>query len=107
MERALAASDLKAWAAADEAFHRSLAEHCGNRRLSDLVMTVWDQAHRARMFTLSLRPPPVRSTQEHRAILDAILAGHADAARELYRAHRERGGAELMSIIERHGFSRL
>lgn len=107
MECALGASDLKAWARGDEAFHRSLAEHCGNRRLSDLIMTVWDQSHRARMFTLSLRPPPVRSTQEHRAILDAILAGHADTARELYRAHRQRGGAELMSIIERHGFSRL
>jgi DNA-binding GntR family transcriptional regulator len=92
MEGALHASDLKAWAAADEAFHRSLAEHCGNRRLSDLIMTVWDQSHRARMFTLSLRPPPLQSTREHRVILDAILAGEADSARELYRAHRRRAG---------------
>jgi DNA-binding GntR family transcriptional regulator len=107
MERALEASNLKAWAVADEAFHRDLAVRCGNRRLSDMIMTVWDQSHRARMFTLSLRPLPVQSTREHRAILDAILAGEPSAARELYRAHRRRGGAELMSIIEMHGFNRL
>ncbi len=107
MERALDAPDLKAWATADEAFHRNLAARCGNRRLFDMIMTVWDQSHRARMFTLSLRPLPVQSTREHRAILGAILAGECDAARVLYRAHRRRCGAELMSILEMHGFNRL
>lgn len=106
IERALHASDLLAWAAADEAYHRSLAEHCGNRRLTGMIITVWDQSHRARMFTLKLRPPPVQSTREHRAILDAILGGEADSARQLYRKHCERGGAELMSIIETHGFDK-
>jgi DNA-binding GntR family transcriptional regulator len=72
-----------------------------------MIMTVWNQSHRARMFTLSLRPLPRQSTREHRAILKAILAGKGDKARELYRAHRERGGLELMSIIEAHGFQRL
>jgi DNA-binding GntR family transcriptional regulator len=107
MGEALERPDLRAWAAADAAFHRSLAEHCGNARLADMIMTVWDQSHRARMFTLSLRPLPRQSTREHRAILKAILAGKGDRARELYRAHRQRGGHELMSIIEAHGFQRL
>ena len=107
MEQALEAADLRAWAAADAHFHRSLANHCGNARLAEMIMTVWDQSHRARMFTLSLRPLPRQSTREHRAILKAILAGKGDKARELYRAHRERGGLELMSIIEAHGFQRL
>jgi DNA-binding GntR family transcriptional regulator len=107
MEAALAAGDLGAWAAADEAFHLDLARGCGNRRLGDMILTVWDQSHRARMFTLSLRPTPFESTREHRDILAAILAGEADKARELYHAHRRRGGAELMAIIEKHGFSRL
>jgi hypothetical protein len=31
-----------------------------------MIMTVWDQAHRARMFTLRLRPVPYRSTEDHR-----------------------------------------
>ncbi|MEN5083016.1 GntR family transcriptional regulator [Bosea sp. TWI1241] len=109
MEAALAgpAPDLAAWAAADERFHINLARLCGNRRLAAMIMTVWDQAHRARMFTLSLRPLPLRSTAEHRAVLDAILGGDGETARDLYVAHRRRGGAELTAIIERHGIQRL
>ncbi|WP_046866830.1 GntR family transcriptional regulator [Microvirga massiliensis] len=109
MERSLEGSkpDLKAWAAADESFHTGVAQLCPNRRLSAMIMTVSDQSHRARLFTLTLRPLPLRSTQEHRAVVDAMLAGDADRARELYVAHRRRGRDELMALIERHGFQRL
>ena len=109
MERAVQADppDLMAWAAADELFHASLAAQCGNRRLAAMIMMVWEQAHRARMFTLRLRPVPHRSTAEHRAVLDAVAAGDVTRARTLYEAHRRRGGEELMAIIERHGLRRL
>ncbi len=109
MEKALEGSqpDLVAWAMADERFHMSLAKLCGNRRLAAMILTVWDQAHRARMFTLSLRPLPLQSTAEHRAVVDAILAGDGERARDLYFAHRKRGGQELTTIIERHGIQRL
>jgi DNA-binding GntR family transcriptional regulator len=109
MAAALLASppDLQGWAAADESFHTQLAELCGNKRIAAMIMMVWDQAHRARMFTLTLRPPPQRSTEEHRAVVDAILAGDPERSRDLYIAHRRRGGDELMSIIERHGLQRL
>jgi len=99
--------DLSAWAAADEQFHVNLAHLCGNKRLAAMIMTVWDQAHRARMFTLTLRPLPLKSTAEHRAVVDAILAGDGEQARDLYFAHRKRGGSELTAIIERHGIQRL
>jgi DNA-binding GntR family transcriptional regulator len=107
MEAAIAAEDRPAWAAADEAFHRGLAELCGNRRLAAMAMQVWDQSHRARMFTLAMRPLPARSTAEHRATLEAIRAGDADGAREIYRRHRQRGGAELIALIERSGLAWL
>ena len=99
--------DLQAWAAADEAFHLNLARLCGNKRLAAMIMQVWDQAHRARMFTLSLRPLPLQSTAEHRAVVEAILSGDGERARDIYHAHRKRGGSELTTIIERHGIQRL
>ncbi|WP_239451476.1 GntR family transcriptional regulator [Elioraea rosea] len=107
MEAALANEDRPAWAKADEAFHSGLVDLCGNRRLAAMVMQVWDQAHRARMLTLNLRPLPAASTAEHRAIMVAIAAGDGDSARELYRLHRRRGGTELMSLIERSGLAWL
>lgn len=107
MAAALAAEDRRAWAAADEAFHRGLVELCGNTRLASMVMQVWDQSHRARMFTLNMRPLPEASTAEHRAIMKAIAAGDADGARETYRLHRRRGGAELIALIERSGLAWL
>jgi DNA-binding GntR family transcriptional regulator len=107
MEAAIARDDRDGWAKADERFHLALLDLCGNRRLAAMVMTMWDQAHRARMFTLKLRPLPVASTREHRVALEAILAGDAARARALYHTHRRRGGDELLSLIERYGLSRL
>jgi DNA-binding GntR family transcriptional regulator len=107
MEAALAAGDRPAWAAADEAFHRDLLALCGNRRLAAMVMQLWDQSHRARMLTLNLRPLPAASTAEHRAITDAIAAGDGDRARETFRLHRRRGGAEMIALIERSGLAWL
>lgn len=107
MEAALARDDLDGWAEADERFHRTLLEECGNRRLARMASTVWDQAHRARMVTLRLRPKPVDSTADHRAVVEAIRRHDADAARELHRAHRRRGMAMLLGILESYRLTRL
>lgn len=99
MQEALAADDLDAWARADERFHRHLVALSGNRRLGEVVANFWDRAHRARMVTLRMRPRPVNSTREHRAVVKAIRRGDAQAAHELHRAHRERGAVELTAIL--------
>ncbi len=61
MDKALKAENLDAWAAADERFHAQLVELAGNRQLQATVLNYWDRAHRARLFTLRLRPAPVNS----------------------------------------------
>jgi DNA-binding GntR family transcriptional regulator len=101
MGRALEANDLDAWAAADEDFHRRLIELSGNRQLADTVLNYWDRAHRARMFSLRLRPAPVNSTKEHMAMLQQLREGDAAGASRVFRAHRERASAELLAIFER------
>jgi DNA-binding GntR family transcriptional regulator len=101
MAASLKADDLERWAAADERYHRHLIALAGNRLLAEAVQRLWDRAHRARMVTLRLRPHPVHSTAEHLAIVEAIRAGDAPLAARLYRAHRERGSAELLAILEK------
>lgn len=107
MEKALRRDDLDAWAEADERFHRRLLEMCGNPKLARIVFNYWDRAHRARMVTLRMRPRPVNSTREHRAIVQAIRRGDAAAAGALFRAHRERASLELTDLLQRHRMSQL
>lgn len=102
MSRALKADDLDAWAAADERFHDGLVDLCGNRTLKDAVARLNDRAHRARMFTLRLRPKPVNSTREHTALLESIRAGDAQGAVQVNRQHRERASSELLTIFEHY-----
>jgi DNA-binding GntR family transcriptional regulator len=101
MDAALARDDLEAWAAADEKFHFDLIELSGNRQLKQTVLNYWDRAHRARMFSLRLRPKPVTSTQEHRELLERLLAGDVDGAVLVNRNHRQRANRELLAIFER------
>lgn len=107
MTRALKADDLDAWARADERFHQGLVELAGNKTLMDAVQRVGDRVHRARMFTLRLRPKPIRSTQEHTALLDRIRAGDAAGAIAVNRAHRERASRELIAIFERYRLNHM
>jgi DNA-binding GntR family transcriptional regulator len=101
MAQALEADDLAAWADADARFHRQLIELSGNTLLVQAVLRYGDRVHRARLFTLRLRPRPVASTQEHKALVERIRAGDAAGAYALNRAHRERASRELLEIFDR------
>jgi DNA-binding GntR family transcriptional regulator len=107
MDRALAMDDLPAWAAADGRFHQLLTDRCGNRRLARIAGTVLDQAHRSRLLTLRLRPRPVGSSAEHRAITDAVRAGDADRAEAEARAHRTRARDALLPLLAQSGMRNL
>lgn len=101
MEQALAQDDLDGWAAADEHFHEHLVTMAGNKLLADAVFSHSDRAHRARMFTLRLRPKPVDSTHEHMALVERLREGDAAGAAAVNRAHRQRASRELLAIFER------
>jgi DNA-binding GntR family transcriptional regulator len=100
MDKALKANDLDAWASADERFHSQLVDLAGNRQLRTTVLNYADRAHRARMFTLRLRPKPVNSTKEHMQMVERLRAGDAAGAAAVTRAHRERASRELVAIFE-------
>ncbi len=98
-ERALARGDLEAWAEADDRLHTLFVDSSGNPHLSRLARNVREQAHRARLLTLRLRPRPDASNADHRIILDAIMARNPLAAREALESHRTKGMATLLPIL--------
>jgi DNA-binding GntR family transcriptional regulator len=109
MDAHLKAGDVTAWALEDERFHLKIIELAGNRRLREIVSNCWDQAHRARMFSLRMQthPQPLQSMKEHRQIISALRKHDAAKAESLLRSHRERGLARQIEIIERYRFTQL
>jgi DNA-binding GntR family transcriptional regulator len=107
MDAALKVDDLDAWAQADERFHAQLLELAGNRQLQNTVFNYWDRAHRARMFSLRLRPAPVNSTREHMQLVERLRAGDPEGAAAVNRAHRERANRELLAIFERYKLAQM
>lgn len=107
MDAALTRDDLTAWAVADEQFHQLLIDLCGNGRLAGMVRTCRDQARRARMTTLHLRPKPTRSNDDHRATVDAIRRRDPTVAREIHRRHRADAGSMLIDILDKQGLTSL
>ncbi|WP_244530020.1 GntR family transcriptional regulator [Rhizobium sp. NFR07] len=107
MVAALHQEDLMAWAQADEEFHQALVTRSGNRRLMRMTGAVADQLHRARMFTLRLRPLPVASSQEHQAIIEAIEEGDATAASRAARLHRQHAHDALVPLIAKFDLRNL
>lgn len=107
MDKALVKNDLAAWVLADETFHYALVSLSGNRLLLAAMMGYWDRVHRARMFTLRLRPKPVDSTNEHRALVEHLRAGDFKSSIREIRSHRQRASRELLSIFENFHLKQL
>lgn len=107
MEDALEVDDREAWAAADEDFHASLIELSGSERLKSVISTYNDQVRRARALTLYIRPAPIKSNTDHRALIDALEKGDAALARSIHRDHRIAAKSLMISLLRKHGFHQV
>lgn len=107
MNTAIDQTDLKAWAEADEAFHRELVILGKNNRVLSIFETLSDQVRRARAATLYARPLPTKSNDDHMAVYRAILAGDVETARTKHFQHRKHAKQVLVGLLEKLGLSRL
>ncbi len=107
MEAALVGDDLEGWADADKRFHRLLVALTGNERLQQMVSQLDEQAHRARVVTLRLRPKPVNSVRDHARLVAAIARRDAESARRIHHDHRTRAGEMLVGLLDRLGLKQV
>lgn len=107
MNEAIKSEDLKAWAEADEAFHRELVRLGKNTRVITIFEMLSDQVRRARTTTLFARPLPTKSNEDHSAVFEAILAGDAETARTRHYNHRDHSKSVLVDLLEKLGLSRV
>lgn len=107
MDQALKDNDLRAWADADGRFHRALVDLSENQRLISMVQVLWDQSHRTRMTTLKLRPWPVQSNADHRALVQAIANQDAALAWQIHHQHRRNSGEILLKVLHQLNLHQL
>ena len=79
--------DFNGYLAADTAFHRSLLELTGNRRLIDLVGELRKQTRMSGLVGLRNTEMLHRSAHEHHELLDLLGAGQGVAAEKLMLRH--------------------
>lgn len=91
---AAAAGDIDRFHTLDETFHRALAQTAGVEYAWQLIDDHKIQLDRVRYLTLPRSDPP-RTIGEHRAIVDAVLAGDAVTAEAALRAHLGKAEALL------------
>lgn len=84
---AAAAKDIYAFHLADDAFHRTLAQATGFERLSGMIEGEKALMDRVRILSLKTMPPFKRLISQHKAILDAVVAGDRQVALTQMRGH--------------------
>ncbi|MEE2953339.1 MAG: GntR family transcriptional regulator [Pseudomonadota bacterium] len=99
MEDHTRSGEIEPWSELDDVFHSEIVALCGNRRLQLTLQQYWGQQYRARVAIVRLRPPPLQSDAEHRAILHAIRDGDERLAMWLHRQHRDRADAALIRLL--------
>jgi DNA-binding GntR family transcriptional regulator len=80
MEDAAKAEDREAFLAADDCFHDTLYEAATNERAKQILSSINAQWRWVRLGLNALRTPMNQAAQEHRAILDRVLASDAVGA---------------------------
>jgi DNA-binding FadR family transcriptional regulator len=80
--------DIDAYNEADAEFHYVIMEQSDNRLASNITRILFARARESRRFTGVPGPDALHATlDEHRAVLEAIIAGDADRAAQAMRDH--------------------
>jgi DNA-binding GntR family transcriptional regulator len=94
-------SDVDRSVALDEEWHRTLLADCPNRRLRDIISTLWQVPRRYMRAYLRDARRVTLSTQHHARIIEALRRKDYQAAAQRFTHHWERGIEELGSWLER------
>jgi DNA-binding GntR family transcriptional regulator len=102
MKRMLVAretDDLDQWLSADVALHNAIFSMVNNDRAYRIVTNLNDQWHRVRIGFVAMQGRMTRSTDEHKGIVDAILAGDGEVAEQRMRHHLNAVREELVRLL--------
>ncbi len=100
-------SSQERYIAADLQFHLAVAGATRNRIYLRMMHAIRDSLHRALASIYQIPGSPQRSIAQHRAILEAVARGDADAARERMREHLLRVEQDVRDVVKGDREARL
>ncbi len=95
MEQAAQAGDRLAWSKADTVWHEILSKYCPNKLLGTLVLQARNRVVNIIFQDNYYEPYLVHGTQEHREIVNAILANDKETAENLMRIHIQKARQKM------------
>ena len=84
---------------ADERFHLGVARASGNRAAQHYLEEITDRIHVLRIQGFTIEARIDATVVEHLEILNAMLAGDADAAAAFMRSHVQRNAAVVRGLV--------
>ena len=94
-----AVTDPALWVRLDVEFHSAIAQASGNKVFVDLEATMHTALARQSSILDTITPRREAATQEHAAILDAIVAGSRESAEAAMAAHLEAVHQALRQLV--------
>jgi DNA-binding GntR family transcriptional regulator len=99
-ELAQTRGDVERCISLDEEWHRTLLEGCPNRRLREIIATLWQVPRRYMRAYLRDAGRVSLSTQHHARIIEALRRNDRETATQRFRHHWQRGIEELGTWME-------
>lgn len=87
MDRATQIDDVSSFFEANNAFHRTFIERCGNLQLRDFYDQVTRPMARYQRWTLQLRGDLRSSFDEHARVMQAVRSGDSEKAASMMKEH--------------------
>jgi DNA-binding GntR family transcriptional regulator len=101
IEAAARAGDTGALLEHDLAFHRTLVSQIGSRRLDEQYVTLQRELRLALQQLDSF--DPTSQVEEHREMVEALLAGQVEKADELLKRHLEVTAGRVVELVAEQG----
>lgn len=100
MERAVADGDAEEYGRLNRAFHEIIYAACGNRRLYEMIFSLWDNVTRNQAVFSRIEGHRERSLQEHRIIYEALKLGNPELAFQAMTVHRRNAATSVRKLAE-------
>lgn len=99
MKQAAQANNHEAWRETDLELHRVIFAMSDNERASRIINDLNDQWYRVRIGLVTMQGRMERSTHEHEAIVESILAGNGEEAERQMKTHLNNLRHELERVL--------